>query len=97
MDEREYALGMQEEMIRRIEGSRPKFLVVVNNPYSWLPRPESEDLIFRWFVAYYDRHFRTVGVVDLISPELIEYRWDEEAADYTPLSSNYVWVGRRKA
>jgi hypothetical protein len=60
-----FARGMQEEMIREIETSRPRYLVVVNVYTSWLFRPESETLILKWLEPYLQTHYRLAGSVDI--------------------------------
>src|SRR5204862_8278454 len=48
MEPQKYASKMQQEMIREIERTRPKFLIFVVMPDSWLQRTESDWLIFTW-------------------------------------------------
>src|SRR5205807_3841406 len=45
MEAQKYATQMQQEMIHEIERTRPKFLIFVVMPDSWLQRPESKPLI----------------------------------------------------
>ena len=92
MENHEYALNMQEEMIREIESSSPKFLVLVYVSTSWLARPNSEKYIFGWLDDYTRRNYLLVGVADIIFPEMTVYRWDDDAKKYTLRSPAHVLV-----
>jgi 4-amino-4-deoxy-L-arabinose transferase-like glycosyltransferase len=95
MELHRYALAMQREMIREIEGANPKYLVFVSAPRSWLPKPQSDMTIFHWFEAY-QRGFIRVGVVDLLPGREPVYAWDDEAARYTPRSDIWLAVYERR-
>lgn len=95
MENHEYALTMQKEMIREIESSSPKFLVLVYVSTSWLVRPNSEQYIFGWLEDYTRRNYLLVGVADIISPEMTVYRWDDDARNYTVRSPAHVLVFMR--
>ncbi len=91
------ARAMQQDMIREIEASRPEFIVYVRVPFSWLVRPNSPDLIFRWFQRYHAEHYEPVGVVEIVPGAPTIYRWDAAAAEYTPTSDDHLVVFRRRA
>lgn len=57
MESHPWATQMHEEMIREIESSQPRMLVFVNEPASWLRRPESETRLLEWLNGYI-REFR---------------------------------------
>ena len=96
MGKHKYARAMQLEMIQQIESARPKFLVFVNMQTSWTVQPGSETLIFEWFRHYTRRHYRKVGVIDIISRDLTVYRWDDTAVGYAPRSKRYILVFKRE-
>jgi len=48
MEPQSYARQMQEEMIQQIESARPKYLIWIGVPASWLQQATSEDLILAW-------------------------------------------------
>ncbi|MHC4478453.1 MAG: ArnT family glycosyltransferase [Planctomycetota bacterium] len=96
MENHEYAQKMQAEMIREIESARPEFLVFVNIPTSWLVRPDSSHMIFRWFEQYKNKYYRKVGVIDIVYPDPTIYRWDRESEKYEPRSTCWLSVFRRK-
>jgi len=97
MEKQPYAKRMQQEMIREIEAARPTFLLVVAIPTSWLAREESEKLLFHWYPRYLAEHYRLTGLIDIPQSGEAVYRWDDEAATYSPRSPYVVYVHRRKA
>ncbi len=93
MEEHPWALAMQQEMIRSIEQAKPRYLVSVNMVSSWLPRPSSHDLIFRWARAYVSRHYEQVGLVQIPPQGLPNFVWEEQAARFllrTPGRDEFV-------
>jgi hypothetical protein len=95
MGKYDFALELQKQMIREIESAKPKFLVFVNIPTSWLVRRSSEKLIFRWFRQYQKEYYRRVGVIDIVSRTKSVYRWHDRAVGYTPLSNYWLTVFQR--
>jgi hypothetical protein len=96
MKKHDYALQMQKQMIREIESARPKFLVFVKIPLSWLVGPNSEKMIFEWFRSYQEKYYKLVGVIDIISQDQTIYRWDKDAVGYQPRSKYWITVFMRK-
>jgi hypothetical protein len=96
MEKHSYARKMQREMVREIESALPKFLVFVNVSTSWLVRPDSEKLIFQWVRKYCREHYDVVGIVDILSMDVTEYRWDDEAKGYAPRSQCWLGVYKRR-
>lgn len=96
MEKQPYAISMQTEMIRQIEGARPKYLVMVNTPASWLQSDDSADLIFRWAEAYLPVNYEPVGIIDILTMTNTLYLWDSQVAGYRPESISSVIVYRRK-
>jgi hypothetical protein len=97
MGEYEFALKLQKEMIGEIESAKPKFMVYVNVPTSWLVRPYSEKLIHTWFQQYHKKHYKRVGVIDIVSRTRTIYRWHDSAIEYEPLSEYWVAVFERNS
>lgn len=52
MEQHGYALEMQQRWMREVGDARPRFLVVCNNPLSWLAREGSHRLLQRWFEGF---------------------------------------------
>ncbi len=103
MEPQRFARTMQAEMIRQIETSRPKFLVVVVMPSSWLAGADSDRTIFDWQVAYTSRNYDLVGVAypRRSGPEYYDvepvYSWGAEARAFRPQPGQEVlYVFERK-
>ena len=97
MEEHEFALEMQEQMIREIEAAEPAFLVFVpprSIPWSWLPRRSSHLRLFQWFERFRAERYRRVGLVE-IHRDGSRYRWAEQAAG-TPRSRYWIEVLERR-
>ncbi len=97
MEPHDYAEQMQREMIAEIEASRPKFLVQVSTPESWLRQPSSASLLFDWMGKYIKQDFDLVGVAETASTGATRYYWDEETRRYSSRSLPAMLVFRRKA
>jgi hypothetical protein len=78
MELQKYAGRMQREMMREIEAARPKYLVFVVVPQSWLRQRNSEVEILDWFDRYAAANFRLDGLVNIVSLDRTDY--------YLPLS-----------
>lgn len=96
MEIHEYNVKMQEEMIAEIEADRPKYLVFVNVPFSWLSKPDSPMKIFEWYNKYSQENYEVVGLVDIPDQGPSQYYWNADARR-NPVHKNAVWVFRRKA
>ena len=62
---------------------------------SWAAREGSDQTILGWFEAY-QRGFKRVGVVDVISPRETEYRWGNAAIGYAPQSDVWLMIFERQ-
>jgi hypothetical protein len=85
---------MQETMAREIEERRPKFIVFMNVPTSWLIRPESDRFIFDWADSYLARNYQLDGIADILASGS-EYVWGAAALNYQARSPYFVSVYRR--
>lgn len=93
MEEQPFALTMHKEMISEIEDAKPKFLMFVMVPTSWLRRPSSPPLVFDWVQKYAAERYQLDGLVD-ISDET-QYRWGKDAANYRSVSPYTVRIFKR--
>jgi 4-amino-4-deoxy-L-arabinose transferase-like glycosyltransferase len=91
-----HAGRMQREMIAEIEAARPAFVVFVAVPTSWNFRPGSETTVLDWSKVYLPRHFRRVGVADMVTWGRTEYRWGAAAEATDPRSPYNVLVFERR-
>jgi hypothetical protein len=97
MESHEYALKMQEEMIRDIEGTQPKFLIFVNVNTSWQQNQNLHDntLLLSWFQNYQTKYYRLVGLVDIYGQNA-HYHWIHNAK-WPPDSALWIAILQRKA
>jgi hypothetical protein len=96
MEAHRYATQMQEEMIREIEQARPKFLISVVMPDSWLQRSESEKLIFNWATEYTMQNYTVAGFVNIVSPDKTDYYFGS-VPQSVPQLGKYVLIYERKS
>jgi hypothetical protein len=94
MEPQDYAINMQKDMIQEIETTRPKYAVLVDIPYSWLPDKNSNMLIINWALTYLKKNYRTVGIFD-ISRNSYSAFWENNLKQYKPISSNNIFVMER--
>ena len=94
MEPQPYARQMQQEMIREIETTRPKFLVLVVVGKSWLPGRDSDQTILRWADSYCDGNYDEVGLIN-ISEEGTDYYFPGKPANVTP-TADHILIYRRK-
>ncbi len=96
MEKHPYALEMQKEMIKEIEESKPKFLLMVNERMSWLSRPESENYIFNWYSKYSKENYDFVGMVDINPAGESTFIYQPELNSYQPQSQSYILIFEKK-
>jgi len=90
------AMLMQEEMIAQIETVNPEFVIFVDIPMSWLVRPNSVKKIFEWCPPYLSARHEVVGIADVVANRPTIWRWNNQAANYKPVSSSVVVLKRRQ-
>jgi 4-amino-4-deoxy-L-arabinose transferase-like glycosyltransferase len=96
MEEQPFAKAMQQEAIRQIEASQPRYVVFVNVPQSWLVRRDSDTTIFDWSRHSLTEHYRIVGIAEIRSSRETVYVWGEEAASHVPVSESSLQVFKRR-
>ena len=96
MEAHRYATQMQKEMIREIEQARPKFLISVVMPDSWLQSSESEKLIFNWATEYTTQNYTVAGFVNIVSPDKTDYYFGS-VPQSVPQLGKYVLIYERKS
>ena len=95
MEAQSYARQMQEEMIRQIESARPKYVIFVGVPTSWVRYPKSESLIFTWVDQYVKTYYDVVGLVNIVSSDRTDYYF-EQMPESLPRLGAYVLIYQRK-
>ena len=96
MEPQPYASTMQREMIQEVEASQPEYVVFVQVPWSWLPRPGSDQTVLRWGQRFVDSCYELIGVTDVFSDAESAILWDDAARAYQPRSANLVLTYRRR-
>jgi hypothetical protein len=96
MEAQKYAIQMQQEVIREIERARPKFLIFVIMPDSWLQRPESERLIFTWANEYTAQNYTVAGFVNMVAPGKTDYYF-ADVPQAVPELGKYILIYERKS
>jgi len=96
MEPHEFALTMQEEMIQEIESVKPRFLVFVQTPMSWVVRKDSHRHILEWAGKFIGNYYTIIGYAEIVSDNRSVYRWDEEVADNAPNPKASIVVYERK-
>jgi hypothetical protein len=96
METQKYASQMQQEMIREIERARPKFLISVVMPDSWLQRPQSEQLIFTWANEYAAQNYTVAGFVNMVAPDKTDYYFGS-VPQSVPQLGKYILIYQRKS
>jgi 4-amino-4-deoxy-L-arabinose transferase-like glycosyltransferase len=96
MESHPYALEMQKEMIQEVETAKPKYLVFVNVPTSWLIKSQSNPFVFKWLKSYPIKHYELKGVIDIISNTKTLYLWGEKAKRYKSRSNCNLYVFKRR-
>jgi hypothetical protein len=97
MEPQAYARQMQEEMIRQIESARPKYVIWIHVPTSWIKLPASEGMIFDWANNYLGKFHDLVGLVNILSRDHTDYYFDQLPEPMPQLSNNYIFIFRRKS
>ena len=97
MEPQDYASRMQREMIHEIEKARPKYIVFVNVPYSWLVRQNSDMTLLKWAQRYLDLDYRIVGLADINPNGISKVYWNDESTKNGPRSPFNVYVLERRA
>ena len=96
MEAQKYASQMQQEMIREIERARPKFLIFVVMPDSWLQRPDSERLIFNWASEYAAQNYTVAGFVNMATSDKTDYYFGT-VPQSVPQLGKYILIYERKS
>jgi hypothetical protein len=95
MEQQRFALQMQRQMIEEVEKNRPRFVVWVWTPMSWLVAASSERLLFQWADQYLNDNYRPVGLVNMPRRGPTEYYLPMENAGLQ-LAENFILIYQRR-
>ena len=89
-----FALQMQKEMAKEIEGNRPEYIVLVKVVTSWQVRAGSDRWIAGWINDYVARHYQLVGVAEYVPPQT-RYVWGDAVKTYKEESDSAIEILKR--
>ena len=98
MEENQYALKMQQQMISEIEQAKPLYIVYLDPrtmPWSWLPIRGSHKELFYWFQKYRADNYTRVGLIQFFI-DGTTFSWDENAQN-KPRSQVWLEVLKRNS
>jgi 4-amino-4-deoxy-L-arabinose transferase-like glycosyltransferase len=88
---------MTDEYIAEVENAKPRYVVMVSSPPSWLRTPESDKRIFEWVQQHVQRGYQLEGLVELVPGQETVYRWGEEARRTPSTAKNVLMIFRSTA
>jgi hypothetical protein len=95
MEPHPYSLSMQKEMAGNIEMEKPKLLIYINHPISWVVWQNSQMYIFTWADKFIKEYYSLAGLVDVVSAEKSIIKWGEEANSYPDVDRATVLIFER--
>jgi hypothetical protein len=90
-----FALQMQDDMIAELERNAPAYVVRFPIVETLSLGAESPPRIYGWWSDYGPKHYRLVGIAEIMDDGSSEYRWDRAAETYQPHSLYHLAVYRR--
>lgn len=96
MEPHPYSLTMQKEMASNIEAEKPKLLIYINHPISWVVWQNSQMYIFTWADKFIKEYYSLTGLVDVVSPDKSIIKWGDNASSYADLDRATVLIFERK-
>ena len=94
MENHEFAVQMQNEMISEIEKAKPMMIIFFHVETSWLFMPDSHMLLLDWINSYQNSHYNPVGLIEIFQDKTL-YHWKPNCK-WPPQSNSWILVLRRK-
>jgi hypothetical protein len=91
-----FAVPLQQEMLRELEATRPKFIVVSMQSTSWNIAPEYVMEYLQPFMPLVQNNYSLVGVVDIL-PEGVNYQWLTVGENAEPMTNYPLYVMQRNS
>lgn len=95
VENHQYSLQMQMQMIREIESQKPKYLIFCNIITSWLFKPDSPNIILQWYERYVAENYKPAGIIDIAYYDKTLYVFDSNSVNYQPQSDNLILIWER--
>ena len=96
MESHDYALLMQQEMIKEIEQNKPAFLLYINIGTSWLRGPNSNGFIFNWTNEYINKNYRLAGICEIFPDSIASLKVYEQLNNFKPQSQELIYLFEKK-
>ena len=96
METHAYARQMQREMIQEIEKARPKILVFISIPPSWIVYNRSDRTVLDWIDSYTRSSYTGIGLVNIFRNQPSQYYLPLRAAP-AQLSPNRILIYERNS
>jgi hypothetical protein len=90
-----FAVQMQNDMFAELERKAPAYVVRFPIAETLSLGAESPPRIFDWWSDYGPKHYRLVGIADIMEDGSSVYRWEQAAETYRPHSLYHLAVYRR--
>jgi hypothetical protein len=90
-----FAVKMENDMIGELERNAPAYVVRFPIVETLSLGAETPPRIFGWWSDYGPKHYRLVGIADIMEDGSSEYRWDQAAETYRSHSLYHLEVYRR--
>ena len=80
-EDHSYARVMQAKMIKEIENSDPKYILVVNVSTSWLWQKKSSRKLLAWSQGYLEKKYKMSGAVEISFEKDSIYYFNDQAIE----------------
>jgi len=96
-EDHSYARVMQAELIKEIENSKPKYILVVNVSTSWLWQKKSSRKLLAWSQGYLEKKYTMSGAVEISFEKDSTYFFDDQAIEsyLNSLKNNFNLQNKR--
>ena len=95
MENQNYGLVMQKEMVREIEAENPRYIVFVECWTSWFPHPGASTYVFDWWNNLVrNNKYQKFGIVDIYEDQTI-YRFGADTNNYNGTSASQILIYKR--
>ena len=86
----------QMEFIKEVELSKPRLMILFNNPFSLAVLPGTDTTVFSWFKNYSEKYYNLTGLVQLFPNKPTVYSWGENATQNGLISDNFIVLYERR-
>ena len=96
MEDHQFNLSMQEQLIAEVEASDPDVVVIVDVNKSWMRKSKSPSKLFSWYLnKYSEDKYKLIGSVEIYSDATL-YKFTPVALQNQPVSKYRVRILKKK-